>query len=96
MRLVYRDQALDDLDWVRNYYISIFPEGARRASLQFLASEQGLLDNPFLGRALDATNARQYQIARTPFSIIYRIEKVEIQVLRIWDSRSDPNRKLEI
>jgi plasmid stabilization system protein ParE len=89
MKLVYLETSKPDLDWYRLYYRSIFAAGARKASKQYLRAVSNLLDNPRLGRPIDAHGVREYSIPRIPFSIIYRISDGRIEVLRIWDQRAD-------
>ena len=91
MKVVYLTTALPDLAWFRTYYEDVFLEGERHALLQRRAVERLLRDNPFLGRVVqEDTGARAFAIARTPFSLVYRVKGDRIEVLRIWDGRRDP------
>ena len=89
MKIVYLASARDDLVWMRAYYTRVFPEGSTRAAAHFRAAQKMLSANPELGRATDVPDVRELQIARTPFSIIYRVDRERIEVLRIWDGRAD-------
>jgi len=89
MKIVYLPSARDDLAWMRSYYTRVFPEGSARAREHFRAAQRMLAANPDIGRATDVATVRELQIARTPFSIIYRLRNERIEILRVWDGRAD-------
>ena len=88
MKLVYLSSALPDIDWVRHYYRSVFPQGRRKALGQLERVERLIQENPNIGKVFG--NAREFPIPRTPFSIVYRERSGRIEVVRIWDQRRDP------
>lgn len=90
MNLVYLPSTQDDLAWFHRYYTQIFPEGAKSALKQFDIMEQLLSENPLLGN-VKQQDVREFSIPNTPFSYIYRIRHDEVQVLRVWDERRNPN-----
>jgi len=90
MRVRYLDIARSDMIWFRYYYRSVFPEGRPHATAQFKRTLSNLLANPKLGKALERGDAREHSILRTPFAFIYRLDGNELQILRVWDQRSDP------
>jgi plasmid stabilization system protein ParE len=91
MKVIYLRSALPDLMWFRAYYEEVFPEGERHALLQRRAVERVIRENPFVGRIVqEDTDARAFPIARTPFSLFYRVKGDRIEILRIWDGRRDP------
>jgi len=94
MRLVFLARTRADVRWFQHYYDQVFPDGAKRASRHYLASRQILRENSLIGRKLEDSEFREFPIARTPFVFVYRIRGEEIQVLRIWDARGDPDDKL--
>lgn len=88
MRIVLLQDALLDLAWFRQYYTSVFPEGNENARKQFANIKQALSDNPFLGHPREShKGVRELHIPRTPFTVIYRVTDVQIEVLRLWDER---------
>ena len=89
MKIVYLASARDDLAWMRTYFARVFPEGSARAAAHFHAAQRMLSVNPELGRATDLAGIRELQIARTPFSLVYRLHQERIEVLRVWDGRTD-------
>jgi plasmid stabilization system protein ParE len=90
MRLVYLASANDDLAWFQEYYGKIFRAGAERAIGHYVRAIATLSDHPYIGRPVDETGLRSYSIPRLPFAIIYRVTKENIEVVRVWDQRSDP------
>ena len=89
MRIVHLDSARSDLDWFRYYDRSASAEGARNAARQYLTAVRNLSDQPNIGRPFEESDAREYRIARTPFSIIYRLASPDIEIMRVWDNRRD-------
>ena len=89
MRILYLACARDDLSWLRQYYREVFPDGATRALKHLLAAEGLLRTNPLIGRRTGIGDSRELHIARTPFSLIYRVREDRIEILRVWDGRRD-------
>lgn len=57
---------------------------------QIYATEKLLEQNPYLGRICeDVEGAREIQITKTPFSMIYRVTHTHVEILRIWGQRRD-------
>ena len=88
MRIVFLRSARSDLDWFRDYYSRIFREGGKNAATRYKATKKALAAYPAIGQESDEPGLRELPIPKTPFSIIYRITDSEIQVLRLWDQRS--------
>ncbi|MGI2035738.1 type II toxin-antitoxin system RelE/ParE family toxin [Rhizobium panacihumi] len=88
MQIVYLPQTRSDLRWMKEYYSSVFPEGARYARLRFLKAENLLRDNPNAGRPGALPGTRELVIAKTPFLILYRLQADRIEILRVWDARA--------
>jgi len=91
MKIVYLPQTRTDLQWMKEYYTRVFPEGARYARLRFQNAERLLRDNPLAGRPGALPGPRELVIARTPFLILYRIQANRIEILRICDGRTHRN-----
>ena len=89
MRLVYLEDALGDLEWMRHYYERVFPEGNQNAQKQFHLCQSILLENPYIGHPTHRHNVREFSIPKTPFSLIYQVDPGQICVLRVWDERRD-------
>ncbi len=89
MRILYLASARDDLAWLRHYYREVFPDDAARALRHLMAAEGLLRTNPLVGRRTGIGDSRELHIARTPFSLIYRVREDRIEILRVWDGRRD-------
>jgi plasmid stabilization system protein ParE len=87
MRVVYLDSALPDIVWWRRYYNSVFPEGRRNAGARIRKAVASLEANPYLGHPSDEVDVRELVIARTPFSILYRVRGDTLEIFRLWDNR---------
>ena len=88
MKGVFLESTLQDLQWFRHYYRSVFSEGADKAGVHFEAAIVTLEANPFAGRRGELQmEIRELSIPRTPFTIVYRITPLQIEVLRLWDTR---------
>jgi tryptophan synthase alpha chain len=92
MRLIYLASANDDLAWFQEYYGSIFQAGSELATRQYIKAVATLCDHPYIGRPVGVSGIRSYSIPRLPFAIIYRVTEEHIEVVRVWDQRSDPAR----
>ena len=94
MKIVYLASARDDLVWMRRYYVEVFPEGTSKAKNQFRATESLLGLNPEIGHPTEWDSVREFSMPNIPFSVIYRIRKGRIEVLRIWDERRSRNQDI--
>ena len=92
MKLVYLASANDDLAWVQEYYGTVFRAGAEHATTQYLRAIATLSQYPHIGKSVDETGLRSYSIPRLPFAIIYRVTEEHVEIVRVWDQRSDPAR----
>mgnify|MGYP002173220498 CR=1 FL=1 len=90
MKILFLPECRADLRWFKRYYTSIFTEGRERADRQFLTARKLLKTNPFIGHPVDGLEeVRAHHLPRTPFTILYRLRKDRIEILRILDNRSD-------
>jgi plasmid stabilization system protein ParE len=89
MKIVFLPSTRSDLQWFRQYYEKIFPEGARGAGEQYRRTIASLRDNPEIGRSVPDADYRVFPVLRTPFSFVYRIANGRIEVLRVRDGRAD-------
>ena len=88
MRLGYLPSAARDLTWVRHYDRQVSPEGAASARARILAVEALLRRNPHAGHPTHRDDVRRLPIARTPFSMVYRVTAERIEILRVIDDRA--------
>ena len=93
MKLVFLPSTRPDLLWMRTYYTSVFPTGAKRAAEHYRLACSVIRENSLIGHPVeDMPGIREFAIQRTPFSVIYRVIDDRIEVLRIWDQRGDRSR----
>ena len=90
MKILYLEEALEDLVWFHRYYSHIFPDGADRALKQFEASEETLSIHPYIGPE-NEDGARKLHIINTPFSYVYIVNDSHIEILRVLDNRRGKN-----
>jgi plasmid stabilization system protein ParE len=90
MKISFRNQARLDLRWFTHYYSERFPEGRKKAEQSFRAIIKLVLGNPHAGQRLEGVNARRLPVTRTPFVLVYTVVGDRIDVIRVWDARSDP------
>jgi plasmid stabilization system protein ParE len=95
MKLTFRPQAENDLRWFESYYRKRFPAGKREAERRLHLATQLLLTNPLAGQMMEDAPARRLPILRSPFVLIYTVERDTITILRVWDARADPIRLSE-
>ena len=88
MYIVYLENSLDDIKWMKFYYSNIFPAGKKQASIHIKITEQIIINHPYIGKIIDnEKNVRELIINQTPFSFLYRINEDRIEILRLWDQR---------
>ena len=89
MKIVFLRSCARDADWFLDYYRDVFPAGSSGAKVNYLRAKVALRYNPFIGHPLEEAGLREYSIARTPFSFIYRVSSNTIEIVRVWDQRAD-------
>lgn len=90
MEIVFLASAKADLRWFKQYYMRVFPDGKKNADQQFHAFLNLLRTNPLIGEAVHGfVVAREFPIHRTPFTVIYRVGRKQIEILRVFDQRSE-------
>ncbi|WP_170763117.1 type II toxin-antitoxin system RelE/ParE family toxin [Ruegeria lacuscaerulensis] len=88
MRIVFLEDTTRDIQWFRYYYTSVFPEGSERARAHLKAIQLTLAANPYAGHPSDTRrDVRELSVPRTPFTLIYRVMPIQIEILRLWDTR---------
>jgi plasmid stabilization system protein ParE len=92
MKLVFRETARRDLRWFARYYSRTFPEGRKQAESRFRAAIELVLSNPGAGEVVAGFRVREFPVRGTPFLLIYSAKDGMIDILRVWDCRSDPGK----
>ena len=88
MKVRFLDTAVRDLDWFFAYYQGVFPAGLANAQEGYFRARKLLEQSPFAGQESEQAGIREFPVIRTPFQFIYRVTALDVQVIRVWDSRS--------
>jgi plasmid stabilization system protein ParE len=93
-RLRWQDAAVRDLEQTHAYLSQHNLEAAIRFAETILDATEQLLLHPEMGpRAADLKPPGRYRsLTRGHHRLIYRIESEVIWLLRVWDTRQDPQR----
>lgn len=88
----WQEQALRDLEETHAFLAERNPEAARRFARQILEASERLETHPRMGRiAQDLWPANRYRsLVVGHCRLIYRIEDNVIWLLRVWDTRRNP------
>jgi len=90
MKIIFLETAKYDLRWFKQYYARTFPEGRNNANRQYRAFLQTLKENPGIGHSDEwEMGLLEYHIPRIPFTVLYRVRSENIEILRLYDQRSD-------
>lgn len=88
MKIVFLEDSVRDTQWFRFYYRSVIPKGSDKARAQLRAIQMTLAANPYAGHPSEVRkNIRELSVLRTPFVLIYRVTRTQIEILRLWDTR---------
>ena len=83
MRIVWSDEALDDLQSLRAFIGQDSPKAARDMALRIASAVERLLEpHPDIGRPGRVAGTRELVIAQTPYIVPYRVDAGAILVLR--------------
>ncbi len=90
MKIVFLPSSLDDLEWMKRYYESIFPAGKPQAAKRYRNALAVIRNNPKAGAPSEVVDSlREHPIPNTPFTLIYQLTKTEIRILHVKDQRSN-------
>jgi toxin ParE1/3/4 len=84
MRVVWLEDARDDLSAIRRYIGRDNPAAARRVAARITATVARLADTPHLGRPGRWAGTREIVITGTPYLAPYRVKGGMIEVLRVF------------
>ncbi len=64
--------------------------GRAKADERYLTTLKVLSQNPLAGHISETVSgAREFHISRTPFSFLYRVREVNVEIMRVVDNRSN-------
>jgi len=84
MKPVWSPEAIDDLVALRAYIADDDNTAAQRIALRIIDTVEKLLsENADIGRPGRVPGTRELVIARTPFTVPYRLQGEVLQILRV-------------
>lgn len=83
MRLVWNDNALDDLERIRDYIVEDNPSAAVRVILRLRDELERLTTFPNMGRAGRVAETRELIYPRLPYVAVYRVDGDTVEILNI-------------
>ena len=89
MKVVFLKSTRLDIAWFREYYGSKFAAGQANAASHLREAKILLKTYANIGHASDTEGLRELQVLKTPFLLVYRIYADEIQIVRLWDQRTE-------
>ncbi len=84
MKIVWLDDAINDLKALHSYIARENPSAANRVAKRILKSADLLLNQPGMGRKGRVLGTRELIISGTPFLIPYRVKNQKIEILRVF------------
>lgn len=98
MRITYLSLAVLDLAEIRAYISAKNPAAAQRVAARLSESINALKRFPNLGkpgRVFGTREMNTFKIGKTPYIVVYRVKRDEIQILRVLPGMRDINAILE-
>ncbi|MCP4184591.1 MAG: type II toxin-antitoxin system RelE/ParE family toxin [Hyphomicrobiales bacterium] len=90
MKIVFLSSSIDDLEWMKRYYDTVFPAGKLQAAKRYRNALAVIRDNPKAGAPSEVVDSlREHPIPNTPFRRIYQLTGTEIRILHVKDQRSN-------
>lgn len=83
MLIKWMDPSLVDLKKIELYIARDKPQAARQIARKIKLQVSRLQEFPTIGRTGQVAGTRELIISATPFLVIYRIQKDEIEVMRV-------------
>ncbi|WP_299381011.1 type II toxin-antitoxin system RelE/ParE family toxin [uncultured Kiloniella sp.] len=90
MQIKFLAKAKADLRWFKQYYVQVFPAGQTKANQQYAGLLILLKSQPGAGHpAEDLPDVLEYVLPGIPFTVLYRIKGDTIEIMRLYDQRSE-------
>lgn len=83
MQVKWLDDAIDDLQFLRDYIAAENPTAANNVAKRILKAITLLSEHPNIGRQGRVLHTRELIISNTPFIIPYHVKNNRIEVLRV-------------
>ena len=84
----FSGSAIEDIDGIRRWYLDQqVPETGERLVGEIISSVERLSDLPESGRIVPEFGVSHLrEIILPPFRIVYRLDKTQVRVVRVWRS----------
>ncbi len=88
MKIEFAESAVCDLEDIRSYYTEQqVPQVGENFILEIISHIETLPDNPEIGRLVPEFQMSSIrELIHSPFRIVYVLNKVSIQIIRVWRS----------
>jgi toxin ParE1/3/4 len=86
MTIKWLEDAIYDLQALRQYIALDKPAAANRVAKQIITAVNILSEQPSIGRCGRVPNTRELIVAGTPYIIPYRVKNNTIEILRVFHS----------
>lgn len=83
MRVKWLDDAIDDLQSLRDYIAAENPTAANNIAKRIVKAVMLLSEQPSIGRQGRVPHTREFIISNTPFILPYRVKNNIIEILRV-------------
>ena len=93
MKLRLTTRAYNDLDALATYLEQESPSAARRVIERIEATLRLLQTAPLIGRRSARPGTHEFPVRGLPFLVVYRIAVDTIEVLTIFHTSQDPEKK---
>ena len=92
LEIAWLDDALDDLEQIRDYYLEhVSVETYDKILQRIVISVNHLSTHAYMGRpSMKNKELRELPIPNTYYIVPYRVKDNEIEIMRVFDGRQEP------
>ncbi len=87
MKVEWTRPALSDLIEAQAHIAKENQKAAKIVAHKVWDASLQLANNPEIGRTGHVDGTREWVVGQTPYLIVYRVNKNQIEILRVWHSR---------
>lgn len=81
--LLWKESAEADLQWNIERYAEADPATAWRIYGEVITRAEALDTHPDMGRPGRVTGTKEFVLKGTPFILVYRVDKDQVEILRV-------------
>ncbi len=81
--LVWAEAARSDLLNIERYIADDNPKAALRVAIGIVKKAEVLTDHPRIGRIGELSDTREWVVSGLPYTLVYRVKKDLVEVLRV-------------